>query len=181
MAAASLLSPGPYHILSYGTLLGTTFFHSFVGGIISFQVLTRPQFSALMAKIFPVYFSMQTALPVVMALTYPGDSSSYSPSGIAGVFDSSNRWGVLVPIATMFASGLANLAVVGPATTRCMDERKRQERKDGKKNFDVPPHSQEMKALNKKFSMLHGISSLLNLGTLFAAVAYGFSLAARLQ
>lgn len=97
-----------------------------MGGIISFQVLTRPQFAALMAKIFPVYFSMQTVLPIVMAVTYPGSSSNMTPPGIAGVLDSSNRWGVLVPITTMFASGLANLAVIGPATTRCMDERKRQ-------------------------------------------------------
>lgn len=54
------------------------------------------------------------------------------------------------------------------------------ERKDGKKSYDAPPHSQEMDALNKKFSMLHGISSLLNLVTFIAAVTYGFSLAAHL-
>ncbi|KAM7202082.1 protein of unknown function (DUF4149) domain containing protein [Naviculisporaceae sp. PSN 640] len=183
MAGSGLLSPGPYHILSYGTLLGTTFFHSFVGGIVSFQVLTRPQFAALMAKIFPVYFSMQTVLPVVMAITYPGSSTSLAPSGLAGVLDSSNRWTVLAPIAAIFASGLANLAVIGPATTKTMDERKRQEkeRKDGKKSYDAPPHSREMEALNKKFSTLHGISSMLNLGTFFAAVYYGFSLASRLE
>ncbi|KAK3322533.1 hypothetical protein B0H66DRAFT_515050 [Apodospora peruviana] len=183
MAGSSLpvLSPGPYHILSYGTLLGTTFFHTFVGGIVSYQVLTRPQFAALMAKIFPVYFSMQTALPVVIALTYPATSYRPGLSGVTGVLDSSNRWSVLVPLAAIFASGLANLAVVGPATTKCMNERRLQEKKDGKKSHDAPPHSQEMAALNKKFSTLHGVSSLLNLGTFIATVAYGFSLAARLD
>lgn len=60
-------------------------------------------------------------------------------------------------------------------------DKKEKERKDGKKSYDAPPHSQDMEALNKKFSMLHGISSLLNLGTFFATVAYGFSLAARLE
>lgn len=99
---------------------------SFVGGIVSFQVLTRPQFSTLMSKIFPFYFSMQTVLPIVMAITYPGSRTSLVPSGTAGVLDSSNRWSVLAPIVAIFASGLANLAVIGPATTRCMDERKRQ-------------------------------------------------------
>lgn len=57
------------------------------------------------------------------------------------------------------------------------DEEK--ERKDGKKSYDAPPHSHDMETLNKKFSMLHGVSSLLNLGTFVAAVVYGFSLAAR--
>jgi len=175
MSGSSLFSPAPYHILSYGTLLGTTFFHTFVGGIVSFQVLARPQFSLLMAKLFPVYFTMQTALPVVLALTYPGDS--FSQPGVAGVLENTS---VLYPIAATFLSALANLAVVGPATTKCMDQRKLQERKDGKKSYDAPPHSQEMTALNKRFSVLHGVSSLLNLGTFIGSVVYGFNLASRL-
>lgn len=184
MAVTGFFSPAPYHILSYGTLLGTTFFHTFVGGIVSFQVLARPQFSLLMAKLFPVYFTMQTALPVVLALTYPAAKTSLgtlaTASGLAGVLDESNRWTVLVPIATVFASALANLVAVGPATTRCMDKRKLQERKDGKKSYDAPPHSQEMVALNKQFSILHGVSSLLNLATFIASVSYGVTLASRL-
>jgi len=83
-----------------------------------------------MTKIFPVYFSMQTALPVVMALTYPGTTraTSYAGSigGVSGLLNPENRWGVLVPIAGIFLSGLANLAVVGPATTKCMERRKAQ-------------------------------------------------------
>jgi hypothetical protein len=54
------------------------------------------------------------------------------------------------------------------------------ERKDGKKSYDPPPHSQEMTALNKKFGKLHGISSLLNMATFVASVAYGVSLARRI-
>ena len=38
-----------------------------------------------------------------------------------------------------------------------------------------------MRALNKKFGILHGVSSLLNLTTFLAAVAYGFTLGARIQ
>ncbi|KAK3379377.1 hypothetical protein B0T24DRAFT_611611 [Lasiosphaeria ovina] len=185
MAGSGLFSPAPYHILSYGTLLGTTFFHTFVGGIVSFQVLTRPQFAALMAKIFPIYFSMQTALPVVLALTYPATGTvlgGASPSGgIAGVMDPVNRWGVLVPIAAVFLTGLANLAVVGPATTQCMDERRLLQKKDGKKSYDAPPHSKQMEALNKKFSILHGVSSLLNLVSFIASVVYGFTLSSWLD
>lgn len=38
-----------------------------------------------------------------------------------------------------------------------------------------------MRALNKKFGILHGVSSLLNLTTFIAAVAYGFTLGGRIQ
>ncbi len=65
-----------------------------------------------------------------MALTYPAAKSPLgtplTASGVAGVLDAENRWGVLIPIAGAFVSALANLAVVGPATTKCMDERKAQ-------------------------------------------------------
>jgi hypothetical protein len=153
-----------------------------------------------MAKIFPIYFSMQTALPAVMALTYPGSKNPFgSAGGVSGVLDPSNRWSVLAPLASAFLCSLGNLVFIGPATTKCMDERRQQgrlswlvdssgryadnraEKKDGKKSYDPPPHSQEMVALNKKFSMLHGISSLLNLGTFIASVVYGVTLSSRLS
>lgn len=65
--------------------------------------------------------------------------------------------------------------------TAILTDFEEKERKDGKKSYDAAPNSQEMEALNKRFSMLHGVSSLLNLGTFIAAVVYGFSLAARFE
>ncbi|KAH6850277.1 hypothetical protein B0I37DRAFT_110219 [Chaetomium sp. MPI-CAGE-AT-0009] len=174
-------SPAPYHILSYGTLLGTTVFHTFVNGIIAFRALPRPYFGALMAQIFPVYFSMQATLPALLALTYPLRTGRGGAGGLAGVLEASNRWTVLAPLAGAFACAAGNLVVVGPRTTRVMEERRGQERKDGKKAYDSPPHSEEMVALNRRFSILHGISSLLNLGTLAATVAYGVTLSSRLS
>lgn len=53
------------------------------------------------------------------------------------------------------------------------------EKKDGKKAYDAAPHSQEMTAMNKRFSILHGVSSALNLVEFFALLGYGFTLAAR--
>lgn len=97
---------------------------SFIGGTVAYRALERPQFSKLQQKIFPVYFSMQTALPVVLALTYPGDRTT--ASSLSGALAEGNRWDVLVPILTMFATGFANLVIVGPATTKIMLERKQQ-------------------------------------------------------
>lgn len=99
---------------------------SFINGIVAFRTIPRPHFAVLQSKLFPIYFSMQTILPVIMALTYPAKSSIGSRSSIPGVFASDNRWTVLVPITLMFLSGLFNLAVIGPATVKCMRDRKSQ-------------------------------------------------------
>ncbi|OJD28669.1 uncharacterized protein BKCO1_1220004 [Diplodia corticola] len=185
--AGTLKTGAPYHLLSYGTLLGSTLFQSFIGGVIAFRALPRPQFAQLQSKTFPVYFAMQTALPVAMALTFPSRAASVGYGALDGALDGAaaglladvNR-GALVAVAAMFVSGLVNLVYVGPATTACMRERKHQETRDGKKSYDAGPHSPEMQRLNKKFATLHGISSLTNLATFIAQLYYGVVLAQRL-
>ena len=103
-----------------------TALQTFIGGIVSYQALPRPQFSQLQQKLFPVYFGIQTTLPVVLALTYPGSLLLGTKSGIAGVLADSSRWSVLVPLATLFGTSLANWTFIGPATTKVMRERKHQ-------------------------------------------------------
>ena len=125
---------------------------------------------------------MQTALPAVLALTFPGVASSgvtgaRVSGGINGLFDDRVRFSALIPLATSFATGLANLVWVGPTTTRIMKERKHQETRDGKKSYDPGPHSPEMQRLNKRFAQLHGVSSLVNLVGLLALVYYGGTIA----
>jgi hypothetical protein len=115
---------------------------------------------------------MQSLLPVTLALTYPFGSTqnlltSNSPSSIS--------------IATMTICGLVNWMVVGPATTGTMRERKHQETRDGKKYWQEGEKSEEMLRLNKKFSVLHGVSSLINLVGIIATVYYGFVLGERLS
>lgn len=53
-------------------------------------------------------------------------------------------------------------------------------KRDGKQWYEEGPHSDEMKALSKRFGILHGISSLLNLAVFIGSVTYGFTLAARI-
>ncbi|KAI0998387.1 hypothetical protein K3495_g9809 [Podosphaera aphanis] len=167
----------PYHIITYGLLTGTQFFQSFVAGIIAFKTLTRPQFSQLQQKTFPVYFSLQTGLPVLLVFTYPG--SATKASGLQGVLK--DTWGALIPLSTVLITSSLNLMFVGPATTKTMRERKVQETRDGKKYTDSGPHSKEMQELNSRFGTLHGISSLLNLAGFISTLWYGVSLAKRIQ
>ncbi|KAI1427021.1 hypothetical protein F5Y12DRAFT_783589 [Xylaria sp. FL1777] len=175
-----LFSPAPYHVLSYGALLGTQFFHTFINSIISFKVLQRPQFGILQRAVFPGYFGIQAAAPVVLALTYPGGGRLVAvPQGISGVLHPANRWGVLVPLTAAFVTGLTNLVYFLPETNKILAQRKQQEVKDGKQNSDKTT-SKEMKSLNKTFAKVHGFSSLFNLITFIATVVYGVHLSARI-
>ena len=90
-------------------------------------MLQRHDFADLQQQIFPIYFSMQTALPAILALTYPSPKAPLGiPSGLQGTFAEANRWSVLAPLATMFIAGVANLAFVRPATRRITKKRKLQ-------------------------------------------------------
>ncbi|KAI0476800.1 hypothetical protein F4859DRAFT_514132 [Xylaria cf. heliscus] len=178
-----LFSPAPYHVLSYGALLGTQFFHTFVNSITAFKVLERPQFGILQRAVFPAYFGIQTATPIILALTYPGRAGRVAavPQGISGVLHPANRWGVLVPLTAAFVTGLVNLVYLLPETNKVTAQRKQQETKDSKRSKDKASSSKDLKALNKKFGKLHGYSSLFNLVTFVATVAYGVQLSARIN
>lgn len=73
----------------------------------------------------------------------------------------------------MLVTALLNLLYVGPQTTEVMKLRKHQETRDGKKSYDVGPHSTEMQKLNTQFGILHGMSSLVNMVGFGAMVWYG--------
>ncbi|KAG9257280.1 uncharacterized protein F5Z01DRAFT_648317 [Emericellopsis atlantica] len=181
MASSIFFSVAPYHIITYGTLLGTSFFHSFINGPVMFKTVERPVFSSMQQALFPIYFGIQTAAPVLMALTFPGNALFGLSSGVQGLVNQSQRYQSLLPMGVMFVTGVTNLFLLLPLVTGVMKERRGQAKRDGKEWDAAGPHSDEMQALNKRFGMLHGISSLLNLGTLIAAVAYGFTLGGRIQ
>jgi hypothetical protein len=167
---------------SYGTLLGTEVFQSFIAGVTAYKVLPRPQFATLQSALFPIYFSMQTSLPLILALTFPGECTAIGrvPSSLSGVLDPSSRTHVLTPLAIMFVTGLVNLVYIGPKTTQIMRERKHQETRDGKKSYDPGEQSEAMQALNKQFGIAHGMSSLVNMVGGVATLWYGFYLAERI-
>ncbi|QIW95796.1 hypothetical protein AMS68_001314 [Peltaster fructicola] len=184
---ASLTDPKAYHILTYGTLLGTTFFQSFIAGPVAFKAIPRSAFAQLQTHVTPVFFAIQSVLPVLMALTWPGNKLASVGStgirhntGILGLLQNENLWEGAVPIVIMLGTALVNLIYFGPATTRTMRERKHQETRDGKKSTDAGPHSAEMQRLNKKFGALHGASAAIDLVGFIAMIVYGMDLSERL-
>jgi hypothetical protein len=143
-----------------------------MGGIIAFRALPRPQFSTLQKATFPAYFTLQTVAPVLMILTYPTPLGFRSLLPTATLQSATDRLAMTL-IGTMLVTGLANLVYVGPETTRIMKERKHQETRDGKKSYDEGPHSSEMVELNRRFGVLHGVSSLVNLVGFLGMCWYG--------
>lgn len=109
-----------------------------------------------------------------MLFTYPSGASSVIPylSSSPKIQTSTDRLSAWL-IGTMFFTALVNWVYVGPQTTKVMGLRKHQETRDGKKSYDAGPHSREMQELNKRFGVLHGVSSLVNLVGLGAMIWYG--------
>ncbi|KAK9492257.1 hypothetical protein V1508DRAFT_356044 [Lipomyces doorenjongii] len=159
---SALSTTAPYHLFAYSILFGSTVYQSFFVGITAYRALPRQHFSALQLKIFPPYFAMQTVVPGFLLLTAPfsvaSDKLSLSSLVIAG------------------ATGLVNLMYIGPRTVKLMNLRKAQETKEGKKSYEDDV-SEDMKKLNKEFGIVHGISTIVNLGTLFVTAFYGVILA----
>ncbi|KAK6329920.1 hypothetical protein TWF718_003347 [Orbilia javanica] len=177
------------HLLSYSFLFGTQIWHSFIGGIISFRVLPRAYFGALQRRLFPIYFSLQLILSLALLLTTPRSLKHHQQATKTYAF-----------LLTVVATSFLNAVVAGPFTTKIMDKRKEQEVFDGRsydgrklpgvtegaerggdREADEVRVSDEMKALNKKFGMWHGISSLFNLGSVVGTIGYGVLLAEKIN
>lgn len=183
------LNLGPYHLLSYGTLLGMTLYQTFVVTKVCYYVLPMSAFTTLQKKLFPVYFQSQTILLLLTATTIP-------PFGPMSLFEDKRDW---IPLA--FASTMTglNLFVYGPRTQQTMIDRIHQgnsslfssthskwitnghiETRDGAK-YNDPTISNEMLVKNKAFSRAHAMSIHLNLLAVAATLWYGVRLASRLD
>ena len=150
------------HLLAFSSWFGCSIWVSFIAGIIMFQNLPRHTFGRLQSKLFPAYFRF-SSLCIVGAIYASGKISSI------GYENSQSLVIILVTI-------LLNLFYFEPQTTKVMYERHVVERKLGtgheigvlKPADPKKANDPELKALSKKFGMLHGISTLLNLGALAA-------------
>lgn len=99
---------------------------TFINGIVMFRTVDRPSFSAIQQKLFPIYFGLQTVLPGVLALTYPGNTLIGLSNGPAGLVSEFARWHSLLPISVMALTGAVNLLVFLPLTVEVMKQRRGQ-------------------------------------------------------
>ncbi|TFK30397.1 hypothetical protein FA15DRAFT_662353 [Coprinopsis marcescibilis] len=157
------------YTVGYGWLFGMSLWITFFGGIIAFRALPRHQFGALQHKTFPVYFVQSIALSAgliaIWVSKHPNVLSSLHQPRLAEV-------AVVYSLGVVLISQALNFIVVGPMTSKIMFKRQKLEKEEGVQYNDAKA-SADMKTLNKQFGMLHGISSLLNLGAVISLIIHG--------
>ncbi|RPD81691.1 hypothetical protein L226DRAFT_527955 [Lentinus tigrinus ALCF2SS1-7] len=166
--AALFSAQGAYQV-GYAWLFGMTLWVTFIGGTIAFKTLPRQQFGNLQHRTFPIYFTISIALASgllgLWTYSHPLVLTHYLQPSVADV---AQAYALVVTLLCQFA----NHFVVGPLTSKTMFKRHKLEKEEGKA-YNEPGVSDDMKALNKLFAQLHGISSLANLTAFLALVFHG--------
>ncbi|KAK7468665.1 hypothetical protein VKT23_003169 [Stygiomarasmius scandens] len=168
-SVVSLFSPKSLYLVGYGWLLGMSIWVTFFGGVIAYKALPRHQFGALQHKTFPIYFVISILLSAgltgVWTLSHPNVQKYIQDPFVADVAQA-------YTLASVCLAQSLNYFVVGPMTSKTMFQRQRLEKSEGK-NYNEPGVSEEMKALNRRFGSLHGISSLANLWAVIGLIFHG--------
>ncbi|KAJ5390939.1 uncharacterized protein N7496_002007 [Penicillium cataractarum] len=157
----------PYHLLSYGALLGTEVYQSFVNTKLCFQALPMREFLALQKRLFPVYFKCQVCLAALTAATHP----PYSILSLA------RDPLVAVPLVVVLITGSLNWFVFGPRTTTASLVRRALGESEDKA---ADPSEGKLHRANRDFARNHAMSIHLNAIALVATIWYGFSLSSSL-
>ncbi|OCH96698.1 hypothetical protein OBBRIDRAFT_717957 [Obba rivulosa] len=164
-----LFNPQGLYLIGYSWLFGMTLWVTFIGGTIAFKSLPRQQFGALQHRTFPIYFTISIALSAgllgLWTYSHPAVLTHYLEPQVADVAQA-------YALAAVLISQLANQAVIGPLTSKTMFQRHRQEKEEGKA-YNEPGVSDQMKALNSRFGMLHGVSSLFNMTAFLTLLFHG--------
>ncbi|KAF7594011.1 hypothetical protein BBP40_010289 [Aspergillus hancockii] len=157
----------PYHLLAYGTLLGTEIFQSFVNTKICYLALPMREFITLQKRIFPAYFKCQVGLVILTATTRP-------PYSIASF--TKHVWDA-VPLMIVGVTGAMNWLSFGPRTTTAAVVRRTLQEQASDESIPDPVDPGKMHQANRTFSVNHAMSIHLNAIALVSTIWYGFSLA----
>ncbi|KAI5054826.1 hypothetical protein GOP47_0029971 [Adiantum capillus-veneris] len=141
--------------------------------------LPRHQFGNLQSRMFPAYFSL---VAVCAAICMSGFSILHPWKG-----SSSTEKTQLLSLALSLTTTLANILVFEPITIKTMRERHKVEREESigdevglSKNKEAAKRNPKLANLNKKFGMVHGLSSLANLLSFGGFAVHSWYLASKL-
>ncbi|RMJ28789.1 hypothetical protein PHISP_00336 [Aspergillus sp. HF37] len=163
-AATTLL---PYHLLSYGALLGSELYQTFINTKICFRALPMREFLVLQKCLFPAYFRTQLGLVALTAATRP-------PAGIGSFV---RHVSDAVPLVIIATTGGLNEWVFGPRTTRDAFVR------SAVHESATESGTKETEKVNKAdraFARNHAMSIHLNAISVVATIWYAFSLTSSL-
>lgn len=117
------------HLLAFGTALGSQVWVSFVGGPVQYANLPRQTFGVIQSKIFPYFFGLNGALSLLLVGTLAREFKVIREHPF-DIFDSTVYQAFT--LATCAVSHIVNGLVIGPASSKIMFDRHRQEREEGK-------------------------------------------------
>ncbi|KAL2540444.1 Late [Abeliophyllum distichum] len=168
------------HLLCFSTAWGAALWVTFIGGIIMFKNLPRHQFGNLQSKMFPAYFSMVGVCCAVAVAAF-GYLHPWKASTAAEKY----QLGFLM---AAFAFNLSNLVVFTPMTIKMMKQRHKIEKEANigeetgwTKNQEVAKKNPKLAAMNKKFGMIHGLSSLANIMSFCSLAMHSWYLAGKID
>jgi hypothetical protein len=168
------------HLISFATSWGAALWATFIGGIIMFKNLPRHQFGNLQSKMFPAYFTLISACAAISVAAF----AYLHPRKTAAAVEC-YQLGFLL---SALGCNLSNLLVFTPMTIEMMKKRHKIERDlsigeevGGSKNQEVAKTNPTLAAMNKKFGMIHGLSSLANLMSFGSLAIHSWYLASKLQ
>ncbi|GFY98672.1 late embryogenesis abundant protein (LEA) family protein [Actinidia rufa] len=168
------------HLLCFSTAFGAALWVTFIGGIIMFKNLPRHQFGNLQSKMFPAYFAMVGACCAITVVCF-GYLHPWKSASTAEKY----QLGFLL---SAFAFNLTNLFVFTPMTIEMMKQRHKIEREEKigeeigwSKNVEVAKVNPKLAAMNKKFGMIHGLSSLANIMSFGSLAIHSWYLAGKIN
>ncbi|KAJ6729388.1 hypothetical protein OIU85_020317 [Salix viminalis] len=142
------------HLLCFSTAFGAALWVTFIGGIIMFKNLPRHQFGNLQSKMFPAYFSLVGICCAISVAAF------------------------VSPIIFVFT----------PMTIEVMKQRHKVEREENigteigrSKNKEVAKANPKLAAMNKKFGMIHALSSLANIMSFGGLAMHSWYLAGKMN
>ncbi|KAH9949862.1 hypothetical protein B0H21DRAFT_819790 [Amylocystis lapponica] len=186
-----ILSLQGLYLVGYAWLLGMSIWVTFFAGVIVLRIpafnhtltyvdrtdriqglaalTARQQFGTLQHRVFPVYFLAS----IILSATLLGLWTYSHPSLLEYVLNPTVAdVAQFYALATPLISAASNSLVIGPLTSRTMFQRHKLEKAEGK-GYNEPGVSDEMKTLNQRFGLYHGVSSLLNLYSVVALLFHG--------
>ncbi|CAL9112454.1 unnamed protein product [Musa acuminata var. zebrina] len=178
--AAAVSAAKLCHLLAFATAWGAALWVTFIGGIIMFKYLPRHQFGNLQRKMFPAYFMVVSVCAAVSVAAFAYLHPWRSASSIERY-----QLGFLL---SALGFDLSNLLVFTPMTIEMMKKRHKIERDlnigqevGGAKNKEAAKTNPQLAAINKKFGMIHGLSSLANITAFGSLAMHSWYLAGKLH
>ncbi|CAN6226617.1 unnamed protein product [Urochloa humidicola] len=175
-AAAARLA----HLLAFATAWGAGFWVAFIGGTIMFKNLPRHQFGSLQGKMFPAYFMLMSVCSVISVAAF----AYLHPWKTAATIER-YQLGFLL---TALGCNLSNLLVITPMMVEMMMKRYKIEKDLGigsevgySKNKDMAKRNPALAAMNRKFGMIHVLSSLASLMSFGSLAMHSWYLSSKLD